>query len=313
MTLILFKCYLLVGMQPPRTSLDNRNDRSRDSPLASYLSSHPQSICRRHPDLLEAMKNFQNIQLALYAVIVASILVWLLVALLDNAALAIGGYYDYDYDSCDQTIVHEVEAQPIHDHQTLQELIESIIMPPVGNDDGSSDHSNLIVSDILAKTPRINVFSSLTRDFDPVISRLNDNTQNTTVLAPLNSVISDLPRKPWEDPEDYERYGEVNAYKGSDGQERAKRNLLRFVQAHLVPASPWAEGEEVATVGGGKVKWIKEGDKIFVSDPQNWSLNGFQLTQSLQQIEPGHIEVDTLASQVSNGEVWVLKGVINYK
>ncbi|CRG91647.1 FAS1 domain-containing protein AFUA_8G05360 [Talaromyces islandicus] len=236
------------------------------------------------------MRNFQNIQLALYSVIVASILVWLLIGLLDNAALAIGGYFD----ECDQTISHEITAEPIHDHQTLKELLEefpskSIIMPP---DDGS-DHSNLIISDILAKTPRINVFSSLTRDFDLVSSRLNDKTQNTTVLVPLNSAISDLPRKPWEDPEDYERYGEVNAYGGPGGQERAQRNLQRFVEAHLVPTSPWAEGEEVATVGGGKVKWVKEGDKIF--------------------IEPGHVEVDTVAPQVSNGEVWVLKGVINYK
>ncbi|KAH8692192.1 hypothetical protein BGW36DRAFT_400259 [Talaromyces proteolyticus] len=172
-------------------------------------------------------------------------------------------------------------------------------MPPFFGGDGSGDtdegdhKSNLIVSDILAKTPRINVFSSLTRDFDPVASRLNDKTQNTTVLAPLNSAINALPRKPWEDPEDYERYGEVNAYKGPDGEERAKRNLQRFVEAHLVPASPWNEGEEIATIGGGEVKWVKEGEKIF--------------------IEPGHIEVDSLASQVSNGDVWVIKGVINYK
>lgn len=135
-------------------------------------------------------------------------------------------------------------------------------MPP----DNTGDRSNLIVSDILAKTPRINIFSSLTRDFDPISSRLNNKSQNTTVLAPLNSAISDLPRKPWEDPEDYAKYGEVNAYKGGDGQERAKRNLQRFVEAHLVPVSPWAEGEELETVGGGKVKWTKEGDKIFVSD-----------------------------------------------
>jgi hypothetical protein len=261
------------------------------------------------------MKNFYNIQLALYAVIVASILVWLLVALLDNTALAIGGYYD----SCDHTTQPDTAEDRYY--QKIKEILEStetIIMPPPLADDDNNDNnnngdrSNLIISDILAKTPRINIFSSLTRDFDPISSRLNNKSQNTTVLAPLNSAISDLPRKPWEDPEDYARYGEVNAYKGDDGQERAKRNLQRFVEAHLVPASPWVEGEELETVGGGKVKWIKEGDKIFVSGINDISSELLTNT-TLIKIEPGHIEVDTLASQVSSGEVWVLKDVINYR
>jgi hypothetical protein len=221
------------------------------------------------------MRNFYNIQLALYAVIVASILVWLLVALLDNTALSIGGYYD----TCDHTTQPQT-AEEARYYQKIKEILEStetIIMPPPladddnndnnnnNNNNNNGDRSNLIISDILPKTPRINIFSSLTRDFNPISSRLDDKSQNTTVLAPLNSAIHNLPRKPWEDPEDYARYGEVNAYKGDDGQERAKRNLLRFVEAHLVPASPWVEGEEVKTVGGGKVKWIKEGGKIFVS------------------------------------------------
>lgn len=253
--------------------------------LLRHICTHsPQStpiVTARAPQTT-TMKNFHNLQLALYSVIVASILVWLLVALLDNAAFAIGGYYDSDSD-CDFTIHHEAFAVPLEEDTTttkkelpfykkLQELItstESVIMPPEysgGDGHGAGDdRSNLIISDILAKTPRINVFASLTRDFDPVVSRLADQTANTTVLAPLNSAINDLPRKPWEDPEDYARYGEVDAYKGGDGQDRAKRNLLRFVRAHLVPASPWAEGEELETLGGGKVKWIKEGDRIFVS------------------------------------------------
>jgi hypothetical protein len=77
--------------------------------------------------------------------------------------------------------------------------------------------------------------------------------------------VQDLPRKPWEDPEDYAKFGDVNAYSGSDGQERAMRNLRRFVQAHIVPVSPWRENEEVESLGGEKLKWTKEGDKIIVS------------------------------------------------
>lgn len=127
--------------------------------------------------------------------------------------------------------------------------------------------SNLIVSDILSKTRSVNIFAGLTRDFEPISTRLNDKSKNTTVLAPLNSAIHALPRKPWEDPEDYERFGEVDAYKGPEGENRAQKNLRKFVEAHLIPTSPWQEGKEIETLGGGKLRWTKDGDKIFVSIP----------------------------------------------
>jgi len=63
-----------------------------------------------------------------------------------------------------------------------------------------------------------------------------------------------LPRKPWEDPEDYHNLG-ADAYKGDNGEERAKHNVQRFVEAHCVPASPWKEGEKLKTLAGGEVWW----------------------------------------------------------
>ncbi|RDW81671.1 uncharacterized protein DSM5745_05228 [Aspergillus mulundensis] len=153
-------------------------------------------------------------------------------------------------------------------------------------------NNDLIISDVLPKTRGINIFASLTRQFESVEARLNDRSQNVTVLAPRNSAIQDLPRKPWENPDDYERFGEMQAYEGDEGQDRAKHNLERFVTAHVVTQSPWKEGEEAETLGGDKLKWRKDGDKIY--------------------IEPSGIQVGSIAEQVSNGEVWVLDGVINY-
>lgn len=127
-----------------------------------------------------------------------------------------------------------------------------------------NDGDKPVVSDVLPKNRAINIFASLTRQFEPVESRLNDSSNNITVLAPRNNAIQNLPRKPWENPEDYEKFGEVSAYEGQEGEDRAKRNLRRFVEAHIVPVSPWREGEEVETLGGDKVKWTKEGDKIYV-------------------------------------------------
>ncbi|KAJ5641436.1 hypothetical protein N7490_005436 [Penicillium lividum] len=177
----------------------------------------------------------------------------------------------------------------------MDKVIPGFIKPqPAGSDTGAdADQDSPVISDVLPKTKGINIFAQLTRDFDPIASRLNDFSKNITVLAPRNSAVQALPRKPWEDPEDYVKYGDVNAYGGEGGQDRAKRNLQRFVEAHLIPVSPWKEGEEVETLGGEKIKWIKEGDKIF--------------------IQPGNIEVDSIAEKVANGEVWVLNGVINYR
>ena len=91
-------------------------------------------------------------------------------------------------------------------------------------------------------------------DIETISKRLDDSSKNTTVLAPLNSELQKLPRKPWEDPEDYNALG-AEAYTGNEGEDRAHRNLRRFVEAHVVPTSPWQEGEKVETVGGGKVWW----------------------------------------------------------
>lgn len=229
------------------------------------------------------MKTLHNIQLAIYAALLSLTLVWLIITIANTATLALR---DWDFLapcarhhhssslSTQPSLGYILESQESHNNNNNNNKIPSpqnIIMPPnVGggdndnNNNGDNKNSNLIVSDLLVKTPKINVFASLTRDFHPVLNRLNDQSKNTTVLAPLNSAINALPRKPWEDPEDYRRYGEAEAYGGQDGQERAKRNLQRFVEAHLVPVSPWNQDEEVETVGGGKVRWIKEGDTVYV-------------------------------------------------
>ncbi|PWY69901.1 FAS1 domain-containing protein AN1527 precursor [Aspergillus eucalypticola CBS 122712] len=157
----------------------------------------------------------------------------------------------------------------------------------------SSSHENPIISDVLPKNRLINVYASLTRQFDSVESRFNDPSSNVTVLAPRNSAIQNLPRKPWENPEDYERFGQAGAYEGDEGQDRATKNLERFVKAHVVVGSPWGEGDEGVTLAGEKVTWNKgEGGKIY--------------------IQPGNVEVDSVAEKVSNGELWILNGVVNY-
>ncbi|RAH66255.1 uncharacterized protein BO66DRAFT_357349 [Aspergillus aculeatinus CBS 121060] len=169
------------------------------------------------------------------------------------------------------------------------------VLPPGDHpqDTGNTDGKGIILSDVLPKTRGVNVFASLTRQFEAVEARLDDAAHNVTVLAPRNSAIQELPRKPWENPDDIARFGEARAYEGKEGQDRATRNLERFVKAHVVGTSPWKEGEEAETLAGDKLTWSRVGDKI--------------------RIQPGDVEVDSIAEKVSNGEVWVLDGVINYR
>jgi hypothetical protein len=130
-------------------------------------------------------------------------------------------------------------------------------LPPFNEPTGE-----IILTDVLGRDRSINVFASFTRDITDVDQRLGDSNLNTTVLAPLNSAIMALPRKPWEDPQDYATFG-AEAYEGSEGEDRAHKNLRRFVEAHVVPMSPWAEKERVATMAGGEVWWeMKDGKKV---------------------------------------------------
>ncbi|TKA61572.1 hypothetical protein B0A49_05406 [Cryomyces minteri] len=170
----------------------------------------------------------------------------------------------------------------------------NIALPPPNGDRSpqeSSSFGDVIISDVLGKDRSINIFAGLTRDIETISSRFDSSSQNSTILAPLNAEITKLPRKPWEDPREYKEFGE-NAYDGQAGEDRAHRNLRRFVEAHVVPESPWKADEKVKTLGGGTLWFEQVGGKRF--------------------IQPGNVEVLSIADKVANGEVWIIKGVLNY-
>ncbi|KAK5058884.1 hypothetical protein LTR84_011148 [Exophiala bonariae] len=160
----------------------------------------------------------------------------------------------------------------------------------------SSSTSTLSISDILPQTRKINIFASLTRDIDSVTTRLDSTnpSSNTTLLAPLNSAMQSLPRKPWED-----RPGDDSSVRAESNEDKAAGNLARFVLEHVVPVSPWLEGRENAlqTLGGRRLWWEwerRDGEKVRV-------------------VKPGDLIVDEVVGRVGNGEVWAVKGVVNYE
>jgi hypothetical protein len=164
-----------------------------------------------------------------------------------------------------------------------------------GNDDNDAEDPSgaLTISDVLPKTRSINIFASLTRDVSSVTARLESQapTDNTTLLAPLNSVMTGLPRKPWED-----RPGDKSGVSTARNENKAAENLQKFVEEHVVPVSPWIEGKagKIKTLGGGELWWERRDDG------------------KKRVVMPGEVEVDGVVGKVGNGEIWALKGVINY-
>lgn len=140
------------------------------------------------------------------------------------------------------------------------------------NDDDDDENNSPLLSDVIGRNREISIFSGLTRDVDSATSLLEDSSCNFTILAPLNSAVQQLPRKPWEDERDYNEYGIEEAYAGAAGSARAKNNLKRFVLGYVVPRSPWKEGEEgkvrtlsVSGEEGKEVWWTKKDGKAYVS------------------------------------------------
>ncbi|KAI1813414.1 hypothetical protein GGS20DRAFT_479210 [Poronia punctata] len=164
---------------------------------------------------------------------------------------------------------------------------------PSGPSQGGPSQGDVLISDVMGRDRSINVFAGFARDVVSISNRFDSSTENSTVLAPLNSAVEKLPGKPWENAGDYNALG-ANAYEGQDGQDRAHRNLRRFVEAHIIPVSPWVEKQ--------KTRSLLDGDK------EIW----WETKDGVKVLQPEGIEVQNVASQVGNGEVWIIKSVRNY-
>ncbi|KAI0414916.1 hypothetical protein F5X98DRAFT_348170 [Xylaria grammica] len=152
---------------------------------------------------------------------------------------------------------------------------------------------NVLISDVMGRDRSVNAFAGFTRSVEVVANRLDNSAVNSTVLAPLNSAIDKLPGKPWEDPNEYNALG-ATAYDGDEGRERAQRNIRKFVEAHVVPLSPWRENERSRSLlDGDREIWWEKKDGIMV-------------------LQPDGIEIQNVASKVGNGEVWIIKSVRKY-
>ncbi|KAG6003049.1 hypothetical protein E4U21_002439 [Claviceps maximensis] len=156
--------------------------------------------------------------------------------------------------------------------------------------------TSVSLSDTIGPQRSISSFSSFTRLNPATAHLLDDLAAKVTVLAPLNSAIDALPRKPWEEPPPDGQEQDEPSHDGQDEQDRAKHNLDRFVRAHIVSGmAPWGEGVRTDTLAGGRKIWW-EGRE-----------------DGARVVYPDGIEVESVAGRVANGELWIVKGVLNYE
>lgn len=156
----------------------------------------------------------------------------------------------------------------------------------------SQGGAGVLLSDVLGDK-RVNAFASLVRNVESTSRRANDPRQISVVLSPLNSALEALPQKPWEDAADYSEFGS-NAYEGAGGRDRAQSNIQRFVERHIVPvaAQDWTEGHKIKPIGQDTLVWWEE------------SADG------KRTVQPDGIQVREIISTATNGEIWLLEGVL---
>ncbi|KAJ9657767.1 hypothetical protein H2198_004074 [Neophaeococcomyces mojaviensis] len=211
-----------------------------------------------------------------------------------------------------KSIVQSITPPPTYQSHNQEVMNPGPVIPADPSSDKDSgrggngaDGSQLTIADILPSQRQINIFAGLTRDIESLSGRLESAGSNTTLLAPLNSAMQGLPRKPWED-----RPDDKSGISATSNSDKAAENLRRFVLEHVVPLSPWEEGKEHATPtlwdqqqngdGARKIWWERRG-------------GGDDGSQERKVIMPGEVVVEEVVGRVGNGEIWSLRGVINYQ
>ncbi|KAG5993071.1 hypothetical protein E4U43_003594 [Claviceps pusilla] len=173
--------------------------------------------------------------------------------------------------------------------------------PPAQDRYAPKPQTSVSLADTIGPHRSISSFSSFTRVNPATAHLLDDLAAKMTLLAPLNSAIDALPRKPWEEPEPTppppDQDPDQTSQEGQQAQDRAKHNLDRFVRAHIVLGmAPWKEGTKAETLaGGGQIWWEERED------------------DGVRVVYPDGMEVERVAARVANGELWILRGVLNFK
>jgi len=215
-------------------------------------------------------------------------------------------------------LINTSQAWPIQSPKTVRPAAPLLDLAPQSPLMSSTENpSDLTLTDVLPSHPSISIFASLARTTSSLTSLLNSSPPssspsspsthllNITILAPSNSALSSLPRKPWEQPSDYTAFG-ASAYEGADGEERAQRNREGFVRAHVVVGGLSISGGKEGEQGVKKARTLAD-TEVWVEEREGNGEGGKR-----RFVMPDGVQVQRVAEKVGDGEVWILDGVLNY-
>ncbi|ORY80357.1 hypothetical protein BCR37DRAFT_381025 [Protomyces lactucae-debilis] len=145
------------------------------------------------------------------------------------------------------------------------------------------------LSDIMDK--RCTIINDYMMGSPDVMQRLQDDTKQTLILAPLNAAIIALPQKPWISMDSASGSGSKEASSAQRNEENAEANIARFVKQHVVAQYPLTAGVRVPTMNGGSI-WFEEDMKT-----------------SVKRVYPGGHRVVS-EKQAANGAIWIVDGIM---
>ncbi|EUC58776.1 fasciclin domain protein [Rhizoctonia solani AG-3 Rhs1AP] len=92
------------------------------------------------------------------------------------------------------------------------------------------------LADLLTLQQSSSIFYDYLRGIPDVVDRLEDTSGNvmSTVFVPKNTAVITLPRKPHLGPAE----DQIEILSGRDYDERSRKNVARWINAHVVPAHP---------------------------------------------------------------------------
>ncbi|GAA6014193.1 hypothetical protein JCM10207_006128 [Rhodosporidiobolus poonsookiae] len=147
------------------------------------------------------------------------------------------------------------------------------------------------LADVLTRSRQARIMFDYLRDSAQVSTVLVDPSGSSTVLAPVDSAILALARKPHEGPESFDEPD----IRSNEEERRRAEYLEQWVKAHLVlekvdlEADGW-DGKEYTTMAGSTVRFA-------TSDADG------------RKVLPGDVEV-VGEEQASNGKVLYLRGTL---
>lgn len=151
-----------------------------------------------------------------------------------------------------------------------------------------TEEPKVTLADVAGRDRQIGIFMRLMQGQKAVAMRLYDS--NAIILAPVNAALTNLSPKPWQATKDEAQATNHDGSDDADAEKLAQKTLEKFVGRHIVPRYPWRAGEKAETLTGRSI-WYEEeeGKKV---------------------IKPDNILVFVTSEVVSNGEVWMIEGIL---